>query len=256
MKSLVFLFFLCGSLISRESLCSNKKANKKLKKAVHMFVDSEDFSELTRAGKLVIDYKAFEKMPIHKKKEISNRIKKKRQDVKHKLTIKDYKKTLGALKAGADKNLVIDKHGNTALHSAVIRRSLGAVYALVSQGADLSLRNKEERTALYEASYRGESEIVELLLSFGASRKGAVKKGRTTYWKAFSRMCLSFSNVVKEKSGPESSEQYLSGKKDYFRQNVESVSILLGWHYKTAVQREKVKQKYITMFSKIKVGKK
>ena len=88
--------------------------------------------------------------------------------------VKDARKLL---RGGADVN-VRDKHGQTALHSAV-HWNWRMVAALLEYGADVNARDKDGVTALHMAAEVGNEKAVKALVAGGADVKAKNKKGWT-----------------------------------------------------------------------------
>ncbi|ROV95500.1 hypothetical protein VPNG_08906 [Cytospora leucostoma] len=65
---------------------------------------------------------------------------------------------------------------HTALIAASASASLGTVKTLLDAGADVSLSDKNGLTALDHASKRGATEIVQVLLAYGAESTPASKR--------------------------------------------------------------------------------
>ncbi|KAK0757304.1 hypothetical protein N5P37_010024 [Trichoderma harzianum] len=81
------------------------------------------------------------------------------------------------LDKGADINAT-DKHLNTPLHEAIIRRQEAMVALLLNKGANINAVNHHHRTPLHIAA-RGEEVIVKLLLDKSADFEAADYDGKT-----------------------------------------------------------------------------
>ncbi len=84
----------------------------------------------------------------------------------------DIQKSLALIKNGADVNLV-DKNGDTALIVATRYGHKDIPQALINSGADVDATDQYGNTALYYAERRGYMDIAKALVSSGA-HNGAV----------------------------------------------------------------------------------
>lgn len=72
-----------------------------------------------------------------------------------------------------------DKHGDTALVRAIIKRNINMVALLLGAGADTEIKNSNGRTALHWAAVTGQTEIAELLLDRNADLTHQENDGNT-----------------------------------------------------------------------------
>ena len=80
---------------------------------------------------------------------------------------------------GADVN-ARDKDQCTPLHAAAVNNEIEAVAALISHGADVNAREEDGETPLMYASCNGRAKVVEALLDAGADKELKATRGR---WK-------------------------------------------------------------------------
>jgi len=73
--------------------------------------------------------------------------------------------------AGADLNAPASRFGGTALHGAVVRHHIPVIKLLLEAGADVNKCDSNSITPLHTAVWHEESEIVSLLLKYGARRE-------------------------------------------------------------------------------------
>jgi 26S proteasome non-ATPase regulatory subunit 10 len=75
---------------------------------------------------------------------------------------------LMALQAGADVNHKDDEDGWTPLLWAALKNKTEVAKVLLAHGAQVNVRNRGGRTAIYYARYKGHPEMEALLLQHGA----------------------------------------------------------------------------------------
>ena len=79
----------------------------------------------------------------------------------------DTKAVLALLEKGADANALFPIVGTRALMVAAASGHKDTVQALLDAGADVNVKDYTGWTALHAAAYKGDSEIVQLLLEHG-----------------------------------------------------------------------------------------
>lgn len=82
------------------------------------------------------------------------------------------------IKSGVDLDLPGNRYGGTALHGAVWRGHVPAAQLLLEAGADVNIVDDHLMPALHLAAAENDSELVELLLRFGADTEIRDYKGR------------------------------------------------------------------------------
>ena len=66
--------------------------------------------------------------------------------------------------------LIITKDGNTALHIACKNSHINVIQSLLSQGADISIKNNEGKTPLDECQDTSKEEVVSLVSEYNPKR--------------------------------------------------------------------------------------
>ena len=77
------------------------------------------------------------------------------------------------LKSGTDVNITSEYLGRTALHWAVQSKHKDVVELLISSGASIDVKAKDNRTPLHFAAEHGPKDIAELLIEGGADIEAA-----------------------------------------------------------------------------------
>lgn len=92
---------------------------------------------------------------------------------------------------GVDVNSRIDKNGKTALHYAAYKGQAVAVKALVEAGADLDVTDENGMTALHRAIIHGHTDVVHILLKAGCLIDQKDENGNTALheaaWNGYSK---------------------------------------------------------------------
>lgn len=83
------------------------------------------------------------------------------------------------LAEGADVNKQQPETRHSALHIAIIKRSMKIAQLLVEEGANVNARNKTKSTPLHVAAMYGHDDIVMYLLSKGANVEAKESRGQT-----------------------------------------------------------------------------
>jgi ankyrin repeat protein len=102
------------------------------------------------------------------------------------------------IRGGADVRAV-DSDDNTALHFA---QTSDIARLLVDAGGDISANNKNNLTPLHGAAYRGNRDVVQLLLQYGASADCTSESGETPADLASNKDLSGYLRDVDQRTGP------------------------------------------------------
>jgi len=91
----------------------------------------------------------------------------------------DIEQVKSLISKGADVNAMDDRLDGTPLHLATYRGQRQVVELLIANGANVNEKNKLDRTPLHDAIDRGRTEIVELLRKHGAKVEISVGAAKT-----------------------------------------------------------------------------
>eukprot|EP00802_Teleaulax_amphioxeia_P018255 Tamp_18445.p1 GENE.Tamp_18445~~Tamp_18445.p1 ORF type:complete len:241 (-),score=38.43 Tamp_18445:345-1067(-) len=83
------------------------------------------------------------------------------------------------LKDGAAVNTLLDSYDLTALHYAAWQGRTGAIHVLISHGAAIDARNRDQKTPLHLCAGNGKATIIRALLRQGASLTLKDREGKT-----------------------------------------------------------------------------
>lgn len=108
-------------------------------------------------------------------------------------------------KGSVDVNWQNPTDGITPLIMAAIRAKINVVFQLLLNGANVNMVDNKNRTALYYATFGGSSDIIEILIDFGADINIAEKV--TSYGKDYTLTPLAFANLELENSTFNENEQ-------------------------------------------------
>jgi cytohesin len=99
----------------------------------------------------------------------------------------DLKKIRRLLKRGIDVNAKDEFYGRTPLHWAVYNKHKDVVELLISVGAEVDARAKDDKTPLHVAAENGPKDIAELLIAGGADLEAVdtFYGGTPLHWAAY-----------------------------------------------------------------------